>query len=215
MSKFIVIDCGVENDMSRVRQRSSSPGDVLKNNLGVGAAIGAGAFVVNYVLMYLFVTIDGLESSEDSWKLVGQILYNAQFVPSELSSGGQSITMNFVTKSSSNAFMEAAVKQSELGSTIPSVVYHIVPILVLLAAGIVAARSAAGQLDTASGAAAGASIAVGTVVLAIVGTFVFEVSGTSAASGSMAPQLVMGVLLVGIVIPAVAGAIGGAVSAEM
>jgi len=200
----------LENDMSRARQRSASPGDVLQNNLGIGAAVGAIAFVVNYVLMYLFIEIDGVEGDQ-GWEFVGNVLYNAQFVSSEFSGGGTSVTVNYVTGSSSNAFFEAVLEEIAIGDTIPTFVYHLAPILVLVAVGFFVAQQAQ-AMDIGSSVAAAVSIVPGTFLLSILGVFLFETESSGTSGG---PELMMGILLVGIVIPVVASAIGGAIADQV
>lgn len=195
--------------MSRVGRQQRQPGAAFQNNLVTGAVIGTGAYLLNYVLMFVFVTIDGVEQGEEGWKFVGNILYNAQFVPIEISSGGESITLNFVTGSSSSQFLEAGLSQTNVASTIPSFVYHLAPIVVLTVAGFVAAQQVTGRLDTQSAVAAGLAIVPGTLVTSIVGVLLFESSSSGLMAGTAGPQLVMGALLVGIVIPAIGGAIGG------
>ena len=191
--------------MSRAFGRSVGPQEAFTNNVGVGAGLGAAAYVVNYVLIYLFATIDGVDFGESSaWKVVGNFLYNAQFVATEFSGGGTTITVNYVTGSSSNEFFDPS--EIAVGSTVPSFVYHLVPIVVLVVAGVLVAQQVGSRLDTQSAAAAGATITPGVFVLALVGTFLFDFSE---GSGSAAPELAMGVLLVGIVFPLVLGAVGG------
>lgn len=192
--------------MSRMGRRSVSPGEAFQNNLGVGAAIGAGAYVVNYVLMFVFVTIDGADTGDEGWKTVGNILYNAQFADSEftVSFGGES-------RSESFNFLTDAETSSELASTIPEILYQLAPIVVLVVAGFLVAQQAQAT-DIGSSVAAAASIIAGTFVLSIVGVFLFEASTSGASVG---PELTTGVLLVGIVIPAVGGAIGGVLSDQM
>jgi len=200
MRKFIFMDYAMENDMSRARQRGSDPVQTLKDNLGVGAAVGAVGFIINYVLMYLFITIDGAETGDEGWKLVGNVLYNAQFVDSELSGGGMSISFNLITDSG-----------SDIASTIPSFVYNLGPIIVLVAVGFFVAQQAQ-AMDIGSSVAAAVSIVPGTLVLSIVGIFLFEYSEQGASAG---PELMMGILFVGILLPAFAGAIGGAIADQV
>ena len=122
-----------------------------------------------------------------------------------------SISINFVTKSSSNALFDAALQEIAIGDTIPTFVYHLAPIIVLIGAGFIVAQQAQ-AMDITNSAAAGASIVAGTLVLSIVGVFLFETESSGATGG---PDLVMGILLVGIIIPAVAGAIGGAIADQV
>jgi len=198
--------------MSRARRHSIGPQQAFTNNLSAGAAVGAAAYVVNYVLMYLFVTIDGADAGPfETWNFAGNILYNAQFVSTEYNGGGRIETINFVTESSSNDLLAAYI-DTDIGSTIPTLVYHIVPIVVLLVAGVIAAKRMGSRLDTQSAAAAGATVMPGVLVLSVLGIFLFEESDSGI---TVAPELAMGVLLVGVVIPLILGAIGGAISNEL
>lgn len=193
--------------MSRGFGRSISPGEAFTNNLGAGAVFGAGAFVVNYIVTYVFVTLDGVETGPVStWKYVGNILYNAQFVDSKSSGPAGSTT--------GNALAEPG--QSGLTSTIPSFIYQLVPIVVLVVAGVLVAQQAQSRLDTKSGAAAGATLVAGYTVLAILGTFLFKYSiSFLGQSTSVAPDLIPAVLLAGIAFPLALGAVGGVLSNEL
>jgi len=199
--------------MSMGRRRTVGPQQAFTNNIGVGAGIGAAAFVANYVVTYLFVIIDGADSGDEMWKLVGQLLYNAQFVSTEISGGGSSETFNY---------FDEATGSSDLTSTIPAIGYRIVPILVLVVAGIVVAQQVSSRLDTQSAAAAGASILPGYLALTVVGTFLFEISRTTtnpfsgtSSTTTLAPEMVPAIAIAGVALPLVLGAIGGAISNEL
>jgi len=171
------------------------------------------AYVRNYLVTFLFVALDDVDLGEEGWKIVGNILYNAQFVNSEIttSASSDSLTVNFVTKQSSSDLFDLALSETVLGETIPTFAYHLAPIVVLVIAGLFAARQLRG-LDVASGAAAGAAILPGTLVSSALGVFLFETSGNILGeSVTLAPELLTGILLVGVVVPAVAGAVGGAI----
>jgi len=199
-------DRGLVYDMSRARRGTTGPQGAFTNNLGIGAAIGAGAFVVNYVLTYVFVAIDGVDTDPiETWKFAGNLLYNAQFVDSEISGGGSSNTENVLSEAS-----------GDLTSTVPSLVYQAVPIIVLVVAGVLVVKQAQSRLDTGSSAAAGASIVGGYGVLAVLGVFLFEYSyDIFGQSISVAPEMVPAILLAGIAFPLVLGAIGGAIANEL
>lgn len=200
--------------MSGSRPRDNAPRDSFQQTVATGGAIGAAAYLLNYVLIYLFVTIDGVETGRTAtWKIVGQTLYNAQFVSTAYSTPDRTETVNFVTESTSYDRLAAAVTGTPIGETVPTLAYHLAPIVVLVAAGALAARAAAPHLDTASAAAAGATIAVGTIVLSVVGVFLFDTGPGD--EFSVAPDLAMGLVLVGVLIPVIAGAIGGALAEQV
>lgn len=149
-----------------------------------GAAYGAGAFVTGYLVTLLLVVAEGV--GEERVEFAGWLYYNAQFVNVEFGETG--LVVNYL--------------RTGWGAAVPALVYHLVPAVVLLAAGFLLA-SAVGASGAAEGAATGASIVVGTVLLAVLGTVLF-------ATGGGAPDLRVGILLAGILYPAVFGAIGGA-----
>lgn len=197
--------------MSRAHRGSAGPVEAIKNNVAVGAGLGVAAFVVNYVLMYVFaVVVDGVDTGDEGWKAVGQVLFNSQFVGTELSGGGDTLTYNIVTGSSSSDVFDPGA--TDVASTVPSVVYHAVPIVVLLLAGLLVVRQAQGLRDVVAAAAAGATVVVGYLVLSVAGAFLFE---TESGMGDAAPELLMAVVLAGVVFPLVAGAIGGAIGNEV
>jgi hypothetical protein len=84
----------------------------------------------------------------------------------------------------------------------------LIPVAVLVATGYVLATEVNAQ-EITDGAVAGATLSLGTTVLAVVGTFLFNEQ-----SLSISPVLIDSVLLVGVVFPVVFGAIGGAISTE-
>lgn len=194
------------------RNTTDGPADAFREALPTGAALGAAVFVLNVIVMYLFLVIDGVDSDDPPmWKSAGQTLYNAQFVSTEVNGGGQPITYNLVTGSSSNQFVQAMLGETDVTSTVPSAVYHLAPILLLVGAGLLAYRLSGRNFDTVEAAAAGATVTGGYLLLAIVGIFLFESSSGGATS---APETMPAILFVGIVFPAVFGAIGGAIGSE-
>jgi len=195
--------------MSGAYRGSIGTGEAFQNNVGVGAAIGAGAYVVNYVLVYLFVMIDGVDYEEETWKSVGNVLYNAQFVDLEMSGGGASQTYNYLSSAASS---EGAV----LTSTVPELVYNIAPVVVLLVAGAVAVTRVGSRLDTVSAAVVGATIAAGYLVLSALGTFLFEITSEGfGGTTTTAPELVPAIVIMGLALPLVLGAVGGVLGNEL
>jgi len=168
-----------------------------------GAAGGVVAYLLEYLLAFVLwsttefpETMGGmirefLTNQVPDWVFSGWLLYNAHFVDIRIDGGVGRSRWNFID----------FVAQSST-----DILYIVVP-GILLVAGVALAR-AAGARDAASGALAGASIVVGYLPLAIIGTFVF-----TAQDG--APVLVQSVLLAGIVYPVAIGAIGGGIAAEL
>lgn len=196
-------------------------GTVVRNSAPVGIAVGAAAFVVNYLVISLFLILDGVEGGGETaaWKFSGNALYNAQFAPTEidltmpgfLGGGTQTETLNLVRQTGSNGIVQRSVESLGVTSTVPALVYHAVPIVVLVLAGLAVARYTGPHESTTAAIVAGLTIVPATLVLSIVGVFLFD----GAFSGQpAAPAMLTGVLLVGIGIPAVAGALGGAAAAH-
>lgn len=181
--------------MMAYQQRSGGSGNGI--SIGSGAAYGAGAFVASYLLTLVLVVVgedvDALD--QDLLDAVGWIFYNSQFVDVTAEAAGESISFNLL---SDGGLFGAALE-------LPSIVYRLVPILVLVGAGFFIAKQV-GARTTQEGAMAGASIAIGYFTLALLGTFVFSVSEGGASIG---PDLVTGALIAGIAYPAIFGAIGG------
>lgn len=168
-----------------------------------GAMFGAAAFVLNYVVIYLFTTIDGLEATADSaWKGVGWVLFGSHMVDIELSLLGETQSFDIFSGSTGG---------EGLTSTIPEVVYYLAPVVVLLGAGYVLYQRTDASLNTEAAAGLGATVALGYVVLAAVGTFLFEVSS---GGGSIAPKMTTGIAIAGIAYPVVLGAIGAVAASE-
>lgn len=193
--------------MAGVGRQSTSIGDVVQRNLTNGALVGIGAYLAGYVLTYLLVIVDGVESQGDieTWKAVGWVFYNAQNVDLTFvgSAGSASVTENF-------RLFEDGSGVGNLGSTVPEIVYYLVPVVVLLGAGYVAyQRADTADLPTAQVAAIGATSVVGYLVLVILGRFLFEATGSFlGADLAIAPDLGTAVVLAGIVYPLVLGALG-------
>lgn len=184
--------------------QSSGFVEAAQNHLREGAGVGAAAFVANYVLVYILTAIDGLQTSGqvDSWKLVGWVFYSAHNVKTELTGLGGSRSFNL---------LESATGAEGLTSTVPKLVYYLVPVVVLLAAGYVLYQRVDVSLDTEGAAGVGATVAAGYVVLAAVGAFLFE---QSASGGSAAPKMTTAIVIAGIAYPVVLGAVGAVAASE-
>lgn len=159
-----------------------------------GVAAGAGAFLGGYLITLVLLLVDDTgEITQNTIDFAGWVYYNAQFVP---------IEFEVMTVESINFLREGWE-----AATIPAVVYHLVPVVVLVLAGF-ALASYVGTTEIGQGAKAGASIVPGTVILVIGGTMVFSSQGGS-------PALFESVLLAGVLYPAICGAIGGALSVKL
>lgn len=170
-----------------------------------GALFGAASFVGGYVVTLVLVALgESDDMTEDLIEAAGWMYYNAQFADIELSVSSDGFgaaldgtTFNYLTDS--EAFGE------EIATEIPALIYHLIPIVVLVGAGFLLARYV-GATVAQEGAMAGALLPAGTLPLTLIGTFVFQLSEEEV---SMAPVLVDSLLLVGIIFPAILGAIGG------
>ncbi|AQL43524.1 hypothetical protein BV210_12830 [Halorientalis sp. IM1011] len=197
--------------------QSRSVGTAYTEYLLDGALIGAGAYVAGYLVTVLFTVLDGFEVAGDvpAWTAIGWVFYGAHNVPIETSGGAAD---ELSTESASVFELQGAVAApiSELSSTVPRVLYLLVPVAVLLGAGYVAYRVADERRPGPVRAATlGASVVIGYLSLAVVGAFVFEhsrsltVQGRTALSFSAGPDLLLAVVLAGLGYPLVLGAIGG------
>lgn len=178
-----------------------------------GAVAGVASFVVGYIVTLVVVALgESDDLSENLVEAAGWLYYNAQFASLQVTAqfGGQTRSSTFNYLTDSTLFSESVDAVS-----VPTVVYHLIPVVVLVGAGVVLAGYAEAQ-DFQEGAIAGASLAVGTVLPALLGTILFSVE-TSAFGFSVeqSPALVEGVILVGVLYPAVFGAIGGMISTEL
>ncbi len=176
--------------------------DSLGKTLGVGAAAGALSYVVGYLVTYLWQASSVQERLESynaiveflggdpipAWQAVGWLFYNAH---------GVAFTYP--------ALGEGQASRNLIADGSAAMLLYLVPAVVLVLAGFVLARYANAD-DASTGAKRGAAVAAGYVVLAVVGLFVFEYT---AGGSAIHPEYVPGVLLAGVVYPAVFGAVGG------
>lgn len=217
---------------SRQAETSSTTDSLLDSaTLIQGALFGAVAYLAGYVITYVLVAVDddlGREVvSSDGFlrdgatelgfggldptatEFAGWIFYNAHFVDivqySEATSADESGELG--VEQSSNVLADAATQ-------LPAVVYYVVPVLVVTAAGFVLARRV-DPPQLSDSITAGATLALGYLPLAVLGRFLFEVSDTVTISNvrfsvSMAPDLQLAVVVAGLVVPILFGAIGAA-----
>ncbi len=197
---------------SMARSQSNSVAAVARSHALTGAAMGVGAAVLSYLLTYLLAVVDGLETSEQAaWKVVGLIWYSAHNVEivGRASGFGGSVT------DSANVVVNDGLLPVDIGTAVPALLYYVVPVLALVFGGYLTVRLAGDRLGSVGeGAVAGATVAIGATVVAILGRFLFEITVTwFGAQASAAPSLLPAVLLVGILYPVVFGGLGGAAAA--
>ncbi|WP_435128017.1 transporter [Halobaculum sp. D14] len=182
---------------------SRSPTDDVP--FGVGAVAGVAAYALGYLVTYLWQSGAVREQLNafnflaellggdpiPVWKGVGWYFYNAHFVDVLVPGLGGARTANFIASAD--------------GGNI-ALLYAVPPVLLLLAG---AAAGALSDADVPSdGAVAGLSVVPAYFVFAAAGTFLFAYGVGDA--GSVHPDYVTGVLLAGVVYPAVFGGVGGA-----
>lgn len=168
--------------------------------LPTGAVFGALAFVVGYLLTVLLTAVaGGLIGSRDPLALSGLVFYGAHFVVGAVDwpTGAQ-----------------AMYALDEISSTIPKLVYYLVPVGVLTGTGylLVNRLPQRDSLTPRSGAKAGMSIVVGYLPLVVVGALLIStrvVSATTFESAFWRVNLVSAVVLAGLVYPLALGALGG------
>jgi hypothetical protein len=182
--------------------------------VGTGAATGAGAYVLGYLIVYLTqrgsiedrftafnVVTDVLGGDPiPVWQAIGWLFYNAHFVETRIPSiGGPS--------------MRDFIRSADDGSL--TLLYLVPPVLLVGAGYATIALSGESESDAqvagdppdaeVGDGLLGALVVVGYLPLAIVGIFLFSYA---VGDGAIAPDAITGVLLAGIVYPAVFGAIG-------
>ena len=164
----------------------------------MSAVGGVAAWVGAFIVMALFAVIESDDDVDEGLiDMAGTLLYNAMFVPLEMEGAAELGLDGSINLLTDDLFAETL--------SIPTPVYQLVPIIVLVGVGFFIAQ----EFDTVElveGAVAGASIAIGFVVLSLVGTFI-----VSPDIGD--PDFVMAIVM-GIVYPAIFGGVGGAISTQ-
>jgi len=176
-----------------------------------GAIAGAAAWIIGYALTAIVVLTrsDGTELGEISEtvgdggsgiEFIGWVFFNSHFVDIIVEAG----FMGF----------GGARSVSFVGGDGFTPILYVVPIALLLAAGIAVGRSQ-GVTDTADGALAGALVVPPYLALSAIGAVLFRVSAEAlGATFSGEPALLPAILLAGIVIPVIFGSLGGIVAAN-
>jgi hypothetical protein len=168
-----------------------------------GTIYGGVGYIAGYLTTLLLVFLvedEGIPG--DIIEGAGWVYYNAQFVdivPRGAPGGASTASsINYVTGSGLGGSSLQAL-------TVPSVVYHLIPVVAFVAAGFALVRTVGATTPTV-GAKIGASLVLGCLFLSLAGTFTFEVGGRVA----LGPSRLTSLLFVGILYPAICGGVGGA-----
>lgn len=169
----------------------------------VGTLVGIIAWVIGYVGTYVVVApdvresplhrvIEALDGEPATYEMVGWVFYNAHFVPT--------------------VFRDVPIIGSHTTSYIGgqdgfTVLLYLLPIGLLVASGFVLAQYN-GATDPTQGAMAGLLLVPAYLLLSIAGIFLFEVA---VGEASIAPDLLEGIFIAGIVYPLLFGGSGGAI----
>jgi len=185
---------------------SSSPSSQGAASAVAGAVAGAVAYAAGYLVTYLWQSGSVEESLRayntvveplgadpiPGWQAVGWLYYNAHNV---------ALT--------TPALGSGRVSQNLVADGNAPMLLYLVPVVALLLAGFVVAR-AGDAGDAEDGARAGVTVTLGYAVLAVVGLFAFRYS---VGGATVRVDYALGVLLAGVVYPAVFGALGGVLGA--
>ncbi len=197
-------------DVTTAEDPSLTTDGVLRRaTLARGAVAGVGAWLLGYLVAYVWKSqavsealrgvgfVSELLGGEavPAWKGVSWLFFNAHFVAARFPTiTGGTQTANFVT--------------GEDGST----AMVVLPVVVLLAAGFVAAYGRpGGALERAK---AGATVALGYLPLSA-GVALVATHAIGDTDAAIAPDLVTAVLLAGLAYPLVLGAVGGTLSSAL
>lgn len=197
-------DTNATSPGSQTTQTNSDEQSNNRPSLIRGMVSGVVSSVVGYLTTTILLAVtENNEITGDLIDVSGLVYYNAQFVDAEFSAGGDSLgRYNFVTDGP--AWPESVL-------AFPSVVYHTIPAFVLFVAGFRITRSVS-VTDRVNGAVSGATIALGTTVFAVVGTFIFELSQGPTSTNL---PIVGSLFFVGLTFPAVIGAAGGLLASTL
>ncbi|SEA22616.1 hypothetical protein SAMN04488065_2344 [Haloplanus vescus] len=170
--------------------------------LAAGALSGVAAWVLGYVFTYLLVAPDIRESAlqrvieafgdgSATYELVGWVFFNAHFV--------DTVFQNI-------PFLGSRTTSFVGGEQGFTVLLYVIPVGLLLAAGVALARYRGATTPT-DGVRVGLTALPTYLLLSIVGTFLFEVTVGDVSGG---PDLLLAVVLAGLVYPALFAGGGGA-----
>jgi hypothetical protein len=201
--------------------QSSGIVEVVRGNLTRGGLHGAGAWVLGYLVVFLLGMLDNYEypGGITPFRANGWVFYGTHTVPLEASGArqGVSATRTLEVFGSPSPF-------DGLALTVPGIVYHLVPVIVLAGAGYLLVGNAedagTGVSGTAAGVALGATLSAGYLLLTVVGQSVFSFEYTVRRAGlaggtytlAAAPEFTSSVLLAGLAYPILFGSAGAVVA---
>lgn len=171
-----------------------------------GALVGGLAFLVGYALTVLLARVTGaLIGTREPFEVAGLVFYGAHFV---------SGTLSLPTG------VQAVDAIGEVSSTVPKVVFYLVPVVVLTAASylFVSRLDESERRSPRAGARAGVSIVAGYLPLAVSGALLVSVAVPGAASfwaTVWRVDLFGAVVLAGVVYPVAFGALGGSLAVRV
>lgn len=170
----------------------------------LGAVSGIIAWVLGYTFTFLAVGTDVQDSAAQqfieavdgepaTYEMVGWVFYNAHFVD---------------TIYTDVALIGSFTTNAIGGDDGFTAVLYLIPVGLLLAGGLAVATYHRVD-DVQAGLTAGLTLVPGYLVLSIVGLFLFEVSLGGASAN---PQQLEGVLITGLIYPAIFAGVGGLVA---
>ena len=179
--------------------------DVDRLPVVLGAVVGVVTWLVGFALTYLLAAdeiedssvqrfLEAVDQDPETYEMVGWVFYNSHMVDTVVTDipGISDQATNFIG-----------------GDDGFSVFLYVIPVALLLIAGLAVGRSQ-GVTDISTGLVAGLTLVPGYLLLSVAGLFLFE---ATIAGSTVGPQRLQGLFLVGLVYPAGFGGLGGALAA--
>ncbi len=178
-----------------------------RGRLIAGAVTGVASILVGYLLTLAVVALaeDQEFLREQLFAAAGWIYYGAQLTPLRVTDPSDSSTAGAFDGVTQNIVTESGGFLGTVAVTLPAPVYHLIPIAVLVVAGVGLARRV-DATGPAVGAATGLTLVAGTSIPAAIGAVALSVTVDGLTLG---PPVVESLLRVGVAFPAVLGAVGG------
>lgn len=174
--------------------------------LGWSVGFGVVSYLLGYAVAYLFVAVEDhpLFDTIPAVDATGFMFYNMHLA--NVNTRGDRAV-------GSEHLLSALAARD--GLTVPEPVWYLVPIGLLTAAGyLLVARRSVAEGSTGEAAALGATVSVGYLPMALLGSSVFSSERTDVVGNTLTttqPEFGAAVVVVGVLFPAVFGALGGVV----